>query len=291
MKTLNSLVCGALLAAVAVAGPATSQRYPAAWGARSEPFKVIGDIYSVGSQGIGVYLIATPAGNIVLDGGVPEVGPQVIENIRKLGFDPAKTKYLLNSHAHFDHSGGLAYIKKFTGATMVASEGDRESLENGHYLGSEDNKNLDAPPVKVDRVVKDGDTLSLGGVTLTANITPGHTRGCTSWTMPVVDRGRSHKVVFFCSASVAANRLAPRPQYPGIVDDYRKTFAKARKIDADVYLAPHAEFFDMAAKRAKLQADPNGPNPFVVPGEFHKAIDKFEADFNTELAKQQAAGK
>jgi metallo-beta-lactamase class B len=282
---------GLVLAAVAIAGPAASQRN---WTTHAKPFHIIGPVYSVGSEGLAVYLIHTRDGDILIDAGVPQIATDIENNIKALGFDPKSLKFLLNSHAHFDHSGGLAQIKRDTGAKVVASELDRESLENGHYLGSETVKALDSVPVKVDRAIKDGDTVTLGGVTLTAHITPGHTRGCTSWTMPVVDAGKTHKIVFFCSASVAANRLAPNPQYPGIVDDYRKTFVKARAMakDIDIYLAPHAEFFDMAGKRAKLAANPNGPNPFIVPGEFTRAVDNFEAAFNTELAKQQkAAGK
>lgn len=278
------------LAAVAVAGPAASQ-YRDSWTKPAAPFRIIGPVYSVGSDGLGVYLIQTKDGAILIDGGVPEMAAMVEGNIKALGFDLKSVKYLLNTHAHFDHSGALAQLKRVSGAKMVGSELDRESLESGHYLGSESNKAFDAPPVKVDRAVKDGDTLSLGGVTLTANITPGHTRGCTSWTMPVVEAGKTHKIVFFCSASVAANRLAPNPQYPGIVEDYRKTFVKARALKADIYLAPHSEFFDLWGKKAKLDANPKGPNPFIVPGEFNRAIDRFEADFKVELAKQQGAAK
>jgi metallo-beta-lactamase class B len=287
----TTAISAALLAGIAVAGPATSQNWPAAWTAAAEPFHIIGPIYQVGSQGIGVYLITSKNGNIVLDGGMPGYGPKVIENIRKLGFDPKKTRYLLNTHAHFDHSGGLAEIKQATGARMVSSAGDRESLENGHYLGSESNKTLDAPPVQVDQVIADRQQVRLGEVVLTANLTPGHTRGCTSWTMPVVEAGKTHKVVFFCSATVAANALAPKEQYPGIVADYRKTFARLRTIDADIYLAPHAEFFDMAGKRAKLAADPKAANPYIVPGEFQRAAAAMAADFETQLAKQQGAAK
>jgi metallo-beta-lactamase class B len=287
---INTALCAVLLAGVAIAGPAASQYRPS-WTKAAAPFRIIGPVYQVGSDGLGVYLIHTKDGEILIDGGVPEIATMIEANVRAAGFDPRRIKYLLNSHAHFDHSGGLAQIKRDTGAKLVASELDRESLENGHYLGSETIKALDAPPVKVDRAIKDGDTLSLGGVTLTANITPGHTRGCTSWTMPVVEAGKAHKIVFFCSASVAANRLAPKPQYPGIVADYRKTFVKAHTLKADIYLAPHTEFFDMWAKKAKLDANPKGPNPFIVPGEFEREIDRFEAAFNTELAKQQGAAR
>lgn len=286
----STLLTGLALAAIAVAGPVSSQGH-ASWVKPASPFHIIGPVYSVGTEGLGVYLIHTKAGDIVLDGGVPQVAPQIEANIKTLGFKLTDVKILLNSHAHFDHSGGLAQLKTDTGAKLVASELDRESLENGLYLGSETVKSMTSIPVKVDRAIKDGDTVSLGGVTMTANITPGHTRGCTSWTLPVVEAGQSHKIVFFCSASVAANRLAPNPQYPGIVADYQSTFVKARALSKsiDIYLAPHSEFFDMAGKRAKLEANPKGPSPFIVPGEFTKAIDTFDAAFQVELAKQQKA--
>ena len=186
---------------------------------------------------------------------MPQIATQIEKQYQDAGLSPPKdVRILLNSHAHFDHSGGLAKLKADTGATLMASAGDRYALEKGVYPGSENVTAFDFPPVKVDRAVKDGDTLSLGGVTLTANITPGHTRGCTSWTMPVVDARPATTAFFFCSATVAANRLAPNPQYPGIIDDYRGTFALLKTMNADIYLAPHSEFFDMAGKRAKLEA-------------------------------------
>jgi metallo-beta-lactamase class B len=141
--------------------------------------------------------------------------------------------------------------------------------------------------VKVDQTIGEGQQVTLGDVTLTAHLTPGHTRGCTTWTMPVTDRGSAHGAVFFCSATVAANRLAPKEQYPGIVADYRRTFQKVKTIPADIYLAPHAEFFDMAAKHARLAAHPDGPNPFIAPGEFQASVAKMAEDFDVQLARQQ----
>ena len=141
--------------------------------------------------------------------------------------------------------------------------------------------------MKVDRLIGDGETVELGGVKLTAVLAPGHTKGCTGYSLPVTDRGVTHQAFFFCSASVAANRLAPNPQYPGIVDDYKRTFAKLKTIKADVLLAPHAEQFDLVAKRAKL----DGPvNPFVREGELQALTQNMEADFTVQLAKQTKQG-
>ena len=196
-------------------------------------------------------------------------------------------KFLRNSHAHFDHSGGQAKLKTDTGAIVVSSEGDRLALEKGIYPGSENVAALKFPPVRVDRIILDGDQITLGGVTMTAHITPGHTKGCTSWSWPVTDQGVTHTAIDFCSASVAANRLAPNPQYPGIVEDYRKTFAKVKTIKADVFLAPHAEFFGLAAKRDRIVE--GKPNPFIDPAAFHAFVAGQETAFEATLARQQAA--
>jgi metallo-beta-lactamase class B len=272
---------------VLVAIPAFAQQN-ASWTAPFEPFKVMDNLYYVGSAGLSSWLITTPKGDILLDVGVPQNAVMVEDHIQKLGFKLSDIKILLNSHSHFDHAGGLAKLKADTDATLMVSQGDKYAVEKGVYPGSENNKNLNFPGVKVDKVVADGDKVTLGGVTLTAMITPGHTQGCTSYLMPLKDdQGKPHTAFFFCSATVAANRLAPNPQYPGIIEDYRKTFAKVKTVKADVYLAPHAEFYDLQAKRARLAA--GKPNPFVQPGEVQTAIAKFESDFNEGLAKQEAA--
>jgi metallo-beta-lactamase class B len=272
---------------VFVAIPAFAQQN-ATWTAPFEPFKVMDNLYYVGSAGLSSWLITTPQGDILLDVGVPQNADMVEAHIQKLGFKLSDIKILLNSHSHFDHAGGLAKLKADTGATLMVSQDDKYAVEKGVYPGSENNKNLNFPGAKVDKVVTDGEQITLGGVTLTAMITPGHTQGCTSYLMPLKDaQGKPHTAFFFCSATVAANRLAPNPQYPGIIDDYRKTFAKVKTVKADVYLAPHAEFYDLPGKRARLAA--GNANAFVQPGEVQTAIAKFESDFNDGLAKQEAA--
>ena len=258
------------------------------WFENVEPFRLIGDreqgIYFVGTRGLGMFFIPTAQGHIVIDGGMPGQGKQVWENIKTLGYDPADIKILLNSHAHMDHSGGLAELKQLTGAQLLASEGDRSALEGGFYLGSEDDQSLKAPPVKVDRIIAEGETVTLGNVTLTAHITPGHSRGCTSWTMPVVQDGQSYQALFFCSATVAANRLVGPPQYEGIVADYRKTFAKTRDWAPDIFLSNHPEFFGMAEKQEKLAA--GDPLAFVDKSGFPTFIRTMESWFEAALEKQ-----
>lgn len=258
------------------------------WFENIEPFRVIGEgqrgIYFVGTRGLGMFFIPTSQGHIVIDGGMPGQGKQVWDNIIKLGYDPADVKILLNSHAHLDHSGGLAELKQLTGATLLASEGDRSALEGGFYLGSEDDASMGAPPVKVDKIIADGDVVTLGPVSLTARLTPGHTRGCTSWTMDVRQGGETYQTLFFCSASVAANRLVGPPQYPGIVADYRKTFAITRDWKPDIFLSNHPEFFGMAEKQEKLAA--GDPLAFVDDSGFPRFIGKMELWFEAALEKQ-----
>ena len=155
----------------------------------------------------------------------PEATPLIEANIQKLGVKLADIKYLLNTHAHMDHTGGLAQLKKASGAQLVSGEKDKPLLEGGYYPGLEKEEVLQFPPVKVDRVVHEGNTVSIGNITLTANETPGHTPGCTSWTTAAKDGDATRSVIFFCSATVALNKLVTNQTYPGIIDDYKKTFA------------------------------------------------------------------
>jgi metallo-beta-lactamase class B len=285
------IIVAGLVASLAVAGSAAAQ-HPPAWTAPYEPFKVADNLYYVGTAGLASWLLTTPKGHILIDGAMPTSGKMIEGNVVKLGFKPADVKILLNTHAHFDHSGGLADLKVATGGKLYAAAGDRQALETGTYVGSEDVKAFDFKPVKVDFVLKDGQQVSLGGTTLTAHMTPGHSGGCTTWTFPLTVDGAKRQALLYCSTSVAANRLVSKakgPQYPGIVADYRKSFAKLKTMRADVFLAPHAEQFGLAEKRAKLAA--GGASPFVDPSELQKVVAASEAAFHRDLAKQQEAAK
>src|SRR5262245_29953884 len=259
------------------------------WINPTEPFKVIDNIYYVGTNGLAVYLITTPQGHILVDTGVPEVTSQLRDNIQKLGFKVADIKYILNTQAHFDHTGGFAELKKESGAQLVVGERDKPHVNVAYYPGQETTAELKFPPVSVDRAVKDGDTVTLGGVTMTAHDTPGHTPGCTSWSLSVKDGNDTRSAMIFCSASIALNKLITNPTYPGIIDDYRKTFAWARTVQPEVFLAPHPEMYGMQAKRAKLAG--GGPNPFVDPGAFNQYLASFEKAFDEGLAKQTAEAR
>jgi metallo-beta-lactamase class B len=301
MKLARLLATAAPILAIALAAaPALTQTptAPAAaprnnWNTPTEPFHVIDNVYYVGTEGLASYLFSTKAGLILLDGATPEGAPMIEANIAKLGFKLADVKIILNSHAHYDHSGGLAQLKKDTGAPLYAMEGDVSALEGGFYLGSETVKAMSAPPVKVDKVIHDGEKVGLADFTLTAHLTPGHTRGCTSWGWTAVDKatGKTWQALVFCSATVAANRITPPLQYEGIIADYRKTFKAAKTMTVDIPLAPHPDFFNELGKAAKNKADPKAPNAFIAPAEFKPFIEKAEADFEKTLKERTAAAK
>ncbi|MGQ3015751.1 subclass B3 metallo-beta-lactamase [Phenylobacterium sp.] len=288
---LKPLILGAASAFLVAAGGAQAQ-LPPGWSAPGEPLHIADNLYYVGTETIAVYLITTPEGHILVDGAMPTSAPLILAAIREVGFDPADVKVILNTHAHFDHTGGLADLKAATGATLAASEGDQGVLESGTYVGSEEVETFAFKPVGVDRVLKDGDRVELGGITLTAHLTPGHSPGCTTWTFPLVVDGQTRQAMIYCSTSVAANRLVSAdkgPQYPGIVADYEQTFAKLKTMRADIFLAPHAEQFGLEKKRAAMTE--GAPNPFVDPTELQKVVAASEAAFRAALAKQQEAAQ
>jgi metallo-beta-lactamase class B len=220
------------------------------------PSRIIGNIHYVGTQGIGAYLIVSDQGHIALDGGLPQNAQQVSANIVSLGFDLSAVKYPINSHAHFDHSGGLSELKALTGARLIASKLDSTWLENGRYPDS-DNPSYNSVPVVVDRIIRDGENLKLGENTLTA-----HSPGCTSWQSDALEGQVSYRVIFFCGVPVAANRLFPEPQYQGIIQDYEATFATIKDWEIDVYLSNHPFYFNLNKKRA-AQLD-GGSLAFVI---------------------------
>jgi len=258
----------------------------AEWNQPVEPFRIIGNVYYVGVTGVASYLIATPKGHVLLDGGFAESALHIERNIAALNFRVQDVKYLLNSHAHYDHCGGLAALKRASGAQMVASAADAEVLESGRQRNYSIPDSL-FPRVKVDRRIGNGDTVQLGGVTLTAVLTPGHTKGCTTWTMPVQELGKTYHVVFYCSTSAPGYPLVNNPRYPEIVTDYEQSFVTLRQLPCDVFLAPHGSFFHLMEKRAEMAK--GGPNPFVDSSELRAWVDQSEQEFQEELKAQQTA--
>jgi len=255
------------------------------------PFRIIGNIYYVGASDIASYLIHTPAGDILLDGGLVQTAPQIEANIKTLGFELNDVKVLLNSHVHFDHAGGLAELKKSSGASLVAMDTDSKQLERGghgdFFFGDADL----FPAVRPDRVIHDGDTVSLGGTTLTAHLTAGHTRGCTTWTMTAKEADKDYNVIFFCSASVLDGYVlvdgSGHPaSYPGIAEDYEKSFRIWKALPCEVFLGAHGQFFDLTEKREALK---NGAqkNPFIDPSGYQAYVSQKEEDFRKELDRQK----
>ena len=250
-----------------------------------EPRKIIGNIYYVGSNLISSFLIVTPAGHILLDTGPIEMLPQVTANIEKLGFKPSDIKIILNSHAHFDHCGAFAEVKRRTGAAVVASRLEEELMERGgrgDFFWGDD---LAYEPVQPDRIISDGERIQLGGVALAAHLTPGHTKGCTTWTMRVNDGGKDYDVIFLCPLTASIYKLTNNDRYPNIVADVRHTLDRLRSMHADVMLAPHGFYFDLAGKAAR-QRD-GAPNPFVDPGELRRHLAEIEKDFDEALGAQE----
>ena len=277
----------AAFAALAFASAAQAQ-VPAEWTTPQKPFRIIGNTYYVGTEDLAVYLIASPKGDVLIDGALVETVPQIEKNIAALGFKLSDIKLILNTHAHYDHAAGLARLKKDTGAKFDASAADKPILETGTITFGP-TASTHYPPVKVDHVVKDGETLSAGDIRLTAHLTPGHTPGCTSWTWNETEGGKTYKVIDICSVSVAGNPLVNNKAYPRIVDDYRASIARLKAMQADVFLAPHAQFYDPQGKEASRK--PGGPNPFVDPTALQSFMTKAKAAFETELARQEAAAK
>ena len=241
------------------------------------PHKVIGNIYYVGTKSLSSYLITTPKGHILVNSTYERNVPIIQKSIEDLGFKFSDVKILLGSHAHGDHQEGDALVKQLTGAQVVAMAEDVPALEAMKPGGK---------PHPIDRVIHDGDTVTLGGVTLTAHLTPGHTRGCTTWTMKVTDGGKSYDVVIMGSVGVNPGfRLVNNPDIPRQADEYRRAFQVSRALPCDVPLASHGAMYNMAEKYARLKD--GGQNPFIDPAGYKAELDLDEAMFRAVLAAQQ----
>ena len=222
--------------------------------APAEPMHIVGPINFVGTKGLGVYLITTPAGHILIGGGLPGSSFAIEDSLRKLGYKPEDIKILVSNQAHYDHVGTMADLRKLSGASMEAMEGDVKLLASSgklDYLFGKDS-HFYYPPVRVDRVLKDRDTVELGGVKVIARLTPGHTPGCATFITTVQDGGRSYQVVFADGTNVnSGTRLVRNPSYPGILEDFRKTFAVLESLHPDIYLVYHIDDSGWIAKRER----------------------------------------
>ena len=279
------LVLALLAASVSVARAQTDPT----WRQPFDPVRIAGNIYYVGTRGLSSFLIVTPAGGIVIDSGEAESVPFIRASIEKLGFHLSNIKILLTGHAHFDHVGGHADLQRLTGAKVMVMDADRQALESGvdrSALGASGWK-----PVPVDRVLKDGDTVMLGGVTLTAHLTPGHTQGCTTWTMETAQDGKKYQVAFVCSVTVNDGvHLVDNARVPAIAEHYAQAFRVLHGIKADVFVAQHGSAFALEDKARRAGEPSTGSgrapsvNPFVDPDGYQRLVASAEQAYLKQLA-------
>ncbi len=255
-----------------------------------EPFPahhVIGNVYYVGSKDLACYLITSPEGHILINTGFEQTVPLIRKSVESLGFRMADIKILLASHAHSDHVAGHALMRELTGAKVAVMKGDDAVIASGgegQYLYETSRWK----PCPVDRVLKDGDEVSLGGVTLVAHLTPGHTRGCTTWTCKVMDGGKTDDVVVIGSPNVNPGyQLVANKAYPEIADDFARTFQVLKALPCDVFLGAHGGYYGMIAKYDRLKTRANS-NPFVDPEGYRAYVAQKEEAFRKTLTEQRA---
>jgi metallo-beta-lactamase class B len=255
---------------------------PNGWNDPFPPHKIMDNFYYVGTKELATFLIVTPQGNILMNSNYEASVPVIKANVEKLGFKLSDTKILIAGHAHPDHVEGDAMMKELTGAQVVVGRVDEAKTREFRPGGKEH---------PVDRLIDDGGTVTLGGTTLTAHIMPGHTRGCLAWSTTLKENGKSYYTFIECSLN--GRFVNTLDQYPGILDDFRATYKKARTFPVELWVSSHASFYNMAEKYAKLEKrGPNDPNPFVDPEGYKAHVDEYEKSFEAALAAPpQAKGR
>lgn len=261
------------------------------------PFRIVGNIYYVGLDDNTSYLIASPQGHILLDMTYESGVPHIRKNIESLGFNVKDIKYLLNAHAHTDHIGGLAAFKELTGGRVLAMAEDAPSIASG---GRTDFRRKDDKeqwrPVQVDEMLKDQQAVSLGGNVLVANLTAGHTKGCTTWTTVAEEAGRKYNVVFLCSVGLSGIGVASgvpilnNPKYPTMAEDFAKSFKFLRSLPVDVFLASHGRVFGMAEKIQRAEKG-GGVKVWVDPEGYRAHLDIAEKAYLAELEKERSSAR
>ena len=285
-KTWAGLALALIGLGAATSAPATQ---PRTWTQAVKPFRIAPHIFYVGAEGLSAYLLTSSDGAILIDVTLKENAALIEHNIESVGVPLKSVKWIVSDHAHNDHVGALARIKADTGARFAASAGDRAALESGVPRGDTDYDlaGYTFPPIKVDRIIADGQSLAVGDAFLTAHLTPGHTPGCTSWSTTVSDGGRKLQVLFLCSITVAGNRLVGNRAYPAIVADYENTFAKLSKMKADIVLTSHPEIADVLGREARAKA--GDQTAFIDPALLHAIVSRSKKDFDAALAKARRA--
>lgn len=281
MKSIIILLLSLSLASGAIA------ENPSSWTEPVEPFTIVGNVHYVGTAELSSYLITTPAGHILLDAPMEENVPHLVESIRALGFDPADIEIMIGSHAHFDHAGGFAGMKTLTGAELLISAEDAELLRRGGRDDFAFGDRAAFAPVEVDRTIVDGEIIELGGTSLRAVLTPGHTKGGTSWVLHLTDDGRPLTVLFANSMSAPGYDLVENESYPQIMSDYRGSFDRLATIEADAFLSTHGSFFRLPQKADALRSGAD-PNPFVDPDESKRFVARWREIIETQYGAQKA---
>jgi metallo-beta-lactamase class B len=266
------------------------------WTTPITPFRIADNLYYVGSRDLASYLITTPQGDILINSNLETSPPQIRHSVEQLGFHWSDVKILLISHAHSDHVAGSADILRETHAKYMVMDGDVPVVESGGAKDFAYGPKPQYPPAHVDRILHDGDKVTLGNVTLVAHKTPGHTRGCTTWTMrahlPGEPAAQLRDVVIVGSWNVnpgfrlVATKSQPA-SYPGIAEDFARTFAVLHALPCDVFLGAHGMYFDMLAKLARMPHE--GSHVWIDPDGYKNAVAERQHAFETELHKQQAA--
>jgi metallo-beta-lactamase class B len=269
-----------LLSAVVALSPFTAFSQPAGWNDPFPPHRVMDNLYYVGTKELASFLIVTPAGNILMNSDYESSVPVIRANVEKLGFKFSDIKILIAGHAHPDHVEGDALVKEFTGAQVVVGRVDAPATREFRPGGKEH---------PIDRLVDDGDTVTLGGTTLTAHMLPGHTKGCLAWSTELKEDGKTYYTFIECSLNGQFLQYVGNTDYPNIVEDMRATYKKALTFPVEVFLSSHASFYNMAEKYAKLEKrGPGDPNPFVDPEGYKAHVDQYEKSFEAALARQLA---
>jgi metallo-beta-lactamase class B len=282
-------IAGRVLALIAISVVAATcmNAQQSSWTEPFPPHRIAGNLYYVGSKDLASYLVVTPQGNILINSSLQSSPPLIRQSIEKLGFKFSDTKILLISHAHWDHDAGSARILKETGAKYMVMAEDVPVVESGGRKDFQYGRSPQDlyPPAKVGRALHDGDEVRLGSTVLTAHLTPGHTKGCTTWTMKVADGGKSYNVVIIGSPNVNPGyKLVGNKAYPQIAQDYEKTFRVLKSLPCDIFLGAHGGYYGMAAKYTRLKQE--GVKVFVDPQGYKDYIADRERAFRTELAKQ-----
>lgn len=278
---MNKLIASVFFLVLSAITAYSQAAPPAGWNDPFPPHKVMDNFYYVGTKELASFLIVTPAGNILMNSDYEASVPVIRANVEKLGFKFTDIKILIAGHAHPDHVEGDAMVKSLTGAQVVVGRLD-EAMTRTFKPGGKEHP--------IDRLVDEGDTVTLGGTTLTAHVMPGHTKGCLAWTLDLKEGGKTYHTLVECSLN--GRFLSSLDNYPGIIDDFRATYKKARTLPAEVWVSSHASFYNMAEKYAKLEKrGPGDPNPFNDPQGYLAHVDEYEKSFEAALAAPAAPAR